>query len=71
MGIDEGDIDRLARESGLSPTILRRRLSQNAASANDPDRRLARRDRDYQPAGVNILAIAKNASIFEATPDNA
>ncbi|MFM0196305.1 HigA family addiction module antitoxin [Paraburkholderia strydomiana] len=31
MGIDEGDVDRLARESGRSPTILRRRLSQNAA----------------------------------------
>lgn len=31
MGIDDGDIDRLARESGRSPTILRRRLSQNAA----------------------------------------
>ena len=31
MGIEEGDIDRLARESGRSPTILRRRLSENAA----------------------------------------
>ncbi len=31
MGIEEGDVDRLARESGRSPTILRRRLSQNAA----------------------------------------
>ncbi len=31
MGIDDGDVDRLARESGRSPTILRRRLSQNAA----------------------------------------
>ncbi|PUB18243.1 HigA family addiction module antitoxin [Paenisporosarcina sp. OV554] len=31
MGIEEGDVDRLARESGQSPTILRRRLSQNAA----------------------------------------
>lgn len=31
MGIDEGDMDRLARESGRSPTILRRRLSRNAA----------------------------------------
>ena len=31
MGIEEGDIDRLARESGRSPTILRRRLSKNAA----------------------------------------
>lgn len=31
MGIDDGDVDRFARESGRSPTILRRRLSQNAA----------------------------------------
>src|SRR5207245_1266027 len=31
MGIEEGDVDRLARESGRSPTILRRRLSKNAA----------------------------------------
>lgn len=31
MGIEKGDVDRLARESGLSPTILRRRLSKNAA----------------------------------------
>ncbi len=31
MGIDDGDVDRLARESGRSPTILRRRLTQNAA----------------------------------------
>ena len=31
MGIEEGDIDRLSRESGRSPTILRRRLSRNAA----------------------------------------
>ena len=31
MGIDESDIDRLARESGRSPTILRRRLSRNVA----------------------------------------
>lgn len=31
MGIEEGDDDSLARESGRSPTILRRRLSQNAA----------------------------------------
>lgn len=31
MGIKEGDVDRLSRESGRSPTILRRRLSQNAA----------------------------------------
>ncbi len=31
MGIEEGHVDRLARESGRSPTILRRRLSQNAA----------------------------------------
>lgn len=31
MGIEKGDIDRLARESGRSPTILRRRLSKNAA----------------------------------------
>ena len=28
MGIDESDVDRLARESGRSPTILRRRLSK-------------------------------------------
>jgi addiction module HigA family antidote len=31
MGIDHGDVDRLARASGRSPTILRRRLSINAA----------------------------------------
>lgn len=31
MGIEEGDVDRLARESGRSPTILRRRLSRNSA----------------------------------------
>ena len=31
MEIGEGDVDRLARESGHSPTILRRRLSRNAA----------------------------------------
>lgn len=31
VGIAEGEVDRLARESGRSPTILRRRLSQNAA----------------------------------------
>ncbi|MGC6584108.1 HigA family addiction module antitoxin [Paenibacillus sp. Dod16] len=31
MGVEEGDIDRFARESGRSPTILRRRLSQNVA----------------------------------------
>ena len=31
MGVKKGDIDRLARESGCSPTILRRRLSQNSA----------------------------------------
>ena len=31
MGIEDADIDRLERESGRSPTILRRRLSQNAA----------------------------------------
>lgn len=31
MGIEKGDVDRLARESGRSPTILRRRLSKNAA----------------------------------------
>jgi addiction module HigA family antidote len=31
MGIQEGEVDRLARESGHSPTILRRRLSRNAA----------------------------------------
>lgn len=31
MGINEENIDRLSRESGRSPTILRRRLSQNVA----------------------------------------
>jgi addiction module HigA family antidote len=31
MGIEEDDVDRLARESGRSPTILRRRLSKNDA----------------------------------------
>lgn len=31
MGIPEGEVDRFARESGRSPTILRRRLSQNMA----------------------------------------
>ena len=31
MGIEQGDVDRLARESGHSPTILRRRLSPNKA----------------------------------------
>jgi len=31
MGVETGDFDRLARESGHSPTILRRRLSKNAA----------------------------------------
>ena len=31
MGINESDVGRLARESGHSPTILRRRLSRNAA----------------------------------------
>jgi addiction module HigA family antidote len=31
MGVDEGDADQLARESGCSPTILRRRLSKNDA----------------------------------------
>ena len=31
MGIEQGDIDRLAKESGRSPTILRRRLSKNDA----------------------------------------
>ena len=31
MGIEKGEIDHLARESGRSPTILRRRLSQNPA----------------------------------------
>lgn len=31
MGIDENDVDRLSIESGRSPTILRRRLSMNAA----------------------------------------
>lgn len=31
MGIKDGDVDRLARESGHSPTILRRHLSKNTA----------------------------------------
>lgn len=31
MGIEKTDVDRLARESGHSPTILRRRLSRNVA----------------------------------------
>ena len=31
MGVEKEDVDRLARESGRSPTILRRRLSKNAA----------------------------------------
>lgn len=31
MGFDESNADRLAKESGRSPTILRRRLSQNNA----------------------------------------
>jgi len=31
MGIKEEEVDRHARESGCSPTILRRRLSRNAA----------------------------------------
>ena len=31
MGLARGEIDRLARESGRSPTILRRRLSNNDA----------------------------------------
>ena len=31
IGIEQGDYDRLERESGRSPTILRRRLSKNAA----------------------------------------
>jgi addiction module HigA family antidote len=31
MTIDEGEFDRLSTESGRSPTILRRRLSKNAA----------------------------------------
>lgn len=31
MGIEESEVDRLARESGRSPTILRRRLSKNTA----------------------------------------
>ncbi len=33
MGLEKSDIERLARESGCSPTILRRRLSKNAAIA--------------------------------------
>src|SRR5216684_3636080 len=31
MGVEQGEFDRLARESGRSPTILRRRLSKNGA----------------------------------------
>jgi addiction module HigA family antidote len=31
MGVEQGEFDRLARESGRSPTILRRRLSRNGA----------------------------------------
>lgn len=31
MGVEEGRVERLERESGRSPTILRRRLSKNAA----------------------------------------
>lgn len=31
MGIDDSEVDRLAKESGRSPTILRRRLSKNTA----------------------------------------
>lgn len=31
MGINEGEVERLSIESGRSPTILRRRLSKNAA----------------------------------------
>ncbi len=31
MGNEESDVERLARESGRSPTILRRRLSMNDA----------------------------------------
>ncbi|WP_305802899.1 hypothetical protein, partial [Thiolapillus sp.] len=31
MGIDDDNVDRLARESACSPTILRRRLSKNPA----------------------------------------
>jgi addiction module HigA family antidote len=31
MGVEQGDFERLARESGRSPTILRRRLSNNGA----------------------------------------
>lgn len=42
MGIDESNVERLSAESGRSPTILRRRLSRNAAIktpawANDDD----------------------------------
>lgn len=31
MGVEQADFERLARESGRSPTILRRRLSKNGA----------------------------------------
>lgn len=31
MGIEKDEVDRLSRESGRSPTVLRRRLSSNAA----------------------------------------
>lgn len=36
MGIETSDVDRLARESGCSPTILRRRLSRNSAIRTPP-----------------------------------
>lgn len=36
MGIEEVDVERLARESGRSPTILRRRLSMNPAIRMPP-----------------------------------
>ncbi len=36
MGIEEGDVDRLAMESDGSPTVLRRHLSKNAAIRKPP-----------------------------------
>jgi len=36
IGIDKGEVDRLERETGGSPTILRRRLSKNGAIRKPP-----------------------------------
>ena len=43
MGIGPEDVDRLARESGRSPTVLRRRLSQNKTPSWAGDAEVARR----------------------------